>query len=258
MTPVALLGTLALLALVDSTSVGTLIVPVWLLLSGRRPPVGRLLLYLAVVAALYFLLGLAVLLGAGAVIATAGDGIGATLESTPAYIAQVVIGAGLLVLSFVIEPADGGARRRARRAARVGASAERTAESAAAHRRRGWREQITGSSGAVVGVAVAAVALEVATMLPYLGAIGLLTAHAPSLGAAVGLLAGYCLVMVLPALVLLGLRLAAAARIDPALRRVDGWANLSGAATAAWILGILGVVLAVQGVGVLAQRGVLG
>ena len=255
MTIAALLGTLAVLALVDSTSLGTLVIPVWLLLSSRRPPVGRILLYLGVVAGLYFLLGTAVLLGAGALLAGLGDGLGAGLESTPAYVLQVVVGVGLLVLSFVIEPADVGARRRARRAARRGGGG---AADSPADRRRGWRERITGSPRAVVGVALAAVALEVATMLPYLGAIGLLTAHAPSLPAALGLLAGYCLAMVLPALALLGLRLVAAERIDPLLRRVDAWASRSGASTVAWILGILGAVLAVQGVGVLAQRGMIG
>src|SRR5690606_26807446 len=123
--------------------------------------VGRILLYLGVVAGLYFLLGTAVLLGAGALLAGLGDGLGAGLESTPAYVLQVVVGVGLLVLSFVIEPADGGARRRARRAARRGGGG---AADSPADRRRGWRERITGSPRAVVGVALAAVALEVATM----------------------------------------------------------------------------------------------
>ena len=60
-----------------------------------------------------------------------------------------------------------------------------------------------------MGVAVAAVGVEVATMLPFLGAIGLLTAHAPSTPVALGLLAAYCLVMIAPALALLVLRLVA-------------------------------------------------
>ena len=45
----ALLGALALLALVDSTSFGTLLIPTWLLLAPGRLRPGRILIYLATV-----------------------------------------------------------------------------------------------------------------------------------------------------------------------------------------------------------------
>lgn len=253
MTLLALAGTLALLALVDSTSVGTLVIPIWLLLASRRPPVGRVLLYLGVVAVLYFALGVAVLLGAGFVIERAGG----ALESTMAYVLQAAVGVGLVVLSFVVEPTTAGRRRRAERDR---AQAEARGEDPAARggRLARWRERVTDSPSALVGVAVAAVGMEVATMLPYLGAIGLLTAHVPDVLSRVGMLAAYCGVMVLPALALLGLRRVASSWIEGPLRRVEAWAERSGSTAMGWILGVLGVVLAMQAIGVLNHRGVLG
>lgn len=253
MTSLVLLGTLLALALVDATSFGTLVIPVWLLLSTRRPLTGRILLFLGVVAGLYFLIGVAVMLGAGILI----EHFSSSLETTTAYVIQVGVGIGLFLLSFVIEPTEAGKRRRA---ARVRARAEARGEDpdAPSGPRGRWRERITGSPAALVGVAVAAVGIELATMLPYLGAIGLMRAHAPSVPAALGLLAGYCVVMVLPALVLLGFRLIGLPWVDRVLRRVEVWSERSGASTIAWILGVLGVILTLQGIGVLRDRGFLG
>nr|BFF20805.1 hypothetical protein GCM10025730_43260 [Promicromonospora thailandica] len=62
----ALVGALVVLALVDSTSFGTLLIPVWLLMAPGRVRVGRMLLYLGSIAGFYALVGLAILLGADA------------------------------------------------------------------------------------------------------------------------------------------------------------------------------------------------
>lgn len=52
-----LLVTLGGLALLDSTSIGTLVVPVWMLLMPGRPHVRRLLIYLVVITTFYFVVG---------------------------------------------------------------------------------------------------------------------------------------------------------------------------------------------------------
>ncbi len=52
-----LLTTLGGLALLDSTSIGTLVVPVWMLLMPGRPQVRRLLTYLVVITTFYFVVG---------------------------------------------------------------------------------------------------------------------------------------------------------------------------------------------------------
>lgn len=53
-----LLLSLAGLALVDSTSIGTLFIPIWLLLAPGRVSVRRILVYLGTIAAFYFAVGL--------------------------------------------------------------------------------------------------------------------------------------------------------------------------------------------------------
>jgi hypothetical protein len=63
---------LAVLALIDSTSFGTLLIPIWLMLSPGRLRPRRIVLYLAVIGAFYFVLGVALTAGAMAVIEQVG------------------------------------------------------------------------------------------------------------------------------------------------------------------------------------------
>ncbi|PRZ09335.1 Sap-like sulfolipid-1-addressing protein [Isoptericola sp. CG 20/1183] len=234
---VAMAGVLVVLALVDSTSFGTLLVPVWLLLAPGRVRSGRVLAYLGTVAVAYLLIGVAVLLGAGVVLARFGD----VLESRPVLLAQLVLGVGLLALSFRF---DG--KRSARRAEAAGGRPGRLAR---------WRGRALGldpGSSSVLplmGLALGAVTLEAATMLPYLAAIGLLTASDLATPVTVGILALYCVVMVLPALLLLGGRLVAARWIDPLLRRLERWLSKNAAEMTGWVLGVVGVLLALDAVG---------
>jgi hypothetical protein len=60
----------------------------------------------------------------------------------------------------------------------------------------------------------------------------------------VATLAVYCLVMVLPALVLLGGRMLAAGSVEPVLRRVDAWMKRNAQENTAWVLGIIGFLVA--------------
>jgi hypothetical protein len=68
-----LLLTLAVLVVVDSTSFGTLGIPVYLLLAAERSPVSRLLIYLGTVAVFYFLVGVTLMLGLSTVLENFGD-----------------------------------------------------------------------------------------------------------------------------------------------------------------------------------------
>ncbi|MBM4498977.1 hypothetical protein GS469_09700 [Rhodococcus hoagii] len=58
-------GALAVLALTDSLSFGTLLVPVWLLMTPGRVRPHRILLYLGTVAAVYYGIGIALMAAAG-------------------------------------------------------------------------------------------------------------------------------------------------------------------------------------------------
>jgi hypothetical protein len=57
-------------------------------------------------------------------------------------------------------------------------------------------------------------------------------------------LAGYCIVMVVPALLLLIARIAAAQAVERPLQRFAGWMERTGAETTSWLLGIIGFLLA--------------
>ena len=224
-------ATLVGLALVDSTSFGTLLIPVWLLLSPGRTRWGRVLLYLATVAAFYLALGVVLSAGAGPLLAAAGR----LRDSTAVTWAQLVLGAGLLAWALV------GGRRRRGGAQRPG-------------RLLAWRERAVGSGagggvgrgglGSVVALALGATALEAATMLPYLGAVGLVGASDLTLFQRTGVLAGYCLVMVAPALVLLAGRVLASARVQPVLAWIAAQMERAGGEATAWVVGIVGFLLA--------------
>lgn len=105
-----------------------------------------------------------------------------------------------------------------------------------------------GSSVPLVALAVSAVLLELATMLPYLAAIGLITTQVPHWSIRVVLLMGYCLVMILPAVVLLIARVLSHRGLDRPLHRLDAWLTKNAQSTTSWIIGILGFLLAVHAV----------
>ena len=229
----ALLLSLAALALVDSTSIGTLVLPLWLMLAPGRVRVGRVLLFLGSVAGAYLLLGIALALGAAQLL----DPVSAALESAVGRVVQLVAGVVLVVLGLTVEPwtKAGKERRRVARAARGPGRLAR------------WRGRVRGDAdgggGAVVGLAVVAVGVEAASMVPYLAAIALLATSGLGPVPTVAVLAGYCLVMVLPALVLLALRAALHDRLTPALTRVEAWLSRTSGEAVAWVLFLLGLFL---------------
>ncbi|MCK5890175.1 GAP family protein [Aeromicrobium sp.] len=219
------LAVLAGLALVDSTSVGTLVIPlVWVLRPGPvawRP----LLTFLASVAAAYAAIG-AVLLVVGQSSAAALAGIG-DVDAVRWF--QFALGVALLAVAF----SDAVMGRVAGRALR-------------------WRDRLRGDDAthgssarrSVVATATVAVAVELPTMLPYLGAIAIVAAADLAAGAQLALLGGYAVVMVLPALLLAVSRAALGARIEPSLRRLDAWLTRQADEMTGWVFGIVGFLLA--------------
>ena len=229
-------GALLLLALTDSLSFGTLLVPVWLLLTPGRMRPQRILLYLGTVATVYFGIGI-VLMAGGRLLLDTANGV---LNTPIAVVARLVIGAILLTLSFALDTEA--ARKR---------TAEHTARSGRLQR---WRERAMsdGAGVALIGLAATAVLVEVASMLPYLVATGIITAETTGWPAALAVLAGYCLVMITPALVLTAARLVAHPLVEQPLRRLDSWLTAHARSTTLWIIGIAGFLLvatAVQDLG---------
>ena len=215
----ALLGSLGVLALIDSTSFGTLLIPIWLLMHPGGIRAGRVLVFLGTVAVFYFAVGVAIALGADAFLPQ----ISRVLDTRPAAWAELVLGVALFFLSFRLD---------------------RKHQRAGGGRLLRWRERALtdGRVAGLAGLALAAAAAEVTTMLPYLAAIGLLTTSELAAGSIALVMAGYCLLMVLPALLLLAVRLTAGDRITPLLTRIGDWMARSNALS--WIVGIVGFLLA--------------
>lgn len=210
------LVSLAVLALLDSTSIGTLFVPVVLMLAPGRPRVVPILCYLTTIAAFYLAVGIAITLGGSALV----DGV---FTGDRGYWLELVAGVALFALSFRFDP---------KRRSGNGKSAA-------------WTERVhraTGSPGALVVLALTAGTFEVATMFPYLGAIAMLTGQ--PLPTQVALLAAYCVVMVLPALLLLALRTTLSDRVTPILERANRWFQRNATSATGWILAVVGFLLA--------------
>lgn len=233
---IELLAPLVLLALIDSTSFGTLLIPLWLMLAPGRPRPGRILFFLGTVAAFYLLLGVALLLG----VSTFLDTLREAGNSQALRVTQLVVGIGLMALGVLMEPwtKAGKERRRARRA-------EKLARSGPSLQMR-MRERATDASapvGAVFVLALTAAVIEAASMIPYLAAIGILTASELSPAGRCAVLFGYCLVMIAPALLLLAARLLLHDYVAPALTRLEGFLSRNANEAMAWVMFLVGLYM---------------
>ncbi|KAA9393769.1 hypothetical protein FCK90_10100 [Kocuria coralli] len=227
--------TLVLLALIDSTSMGTLVLPLVLLLftssggrAGARSVAVRVAGYLVAIGFFYWLLGLVLLSG----VDLALQPLGAFFGSRPGAVLLLAAGIGLTVLSWWMDP-----KEVRKRGGDPDAATERwitRAERAV----RSWR--------GLVALAVAAGVAEVATMLPYLAAIGGLAQSGLPYRASGLALAVYCVVMILPALLLAVARFALGGGIDRPVARIRDWAVCTTPTTLAWVIGIVGVVIIVR------------
>lgn len=238
---IALIPALAGLALLDSLSFGTLAIPVWLLLApGRVRPV-RLLTYLTAIGAFYFAVG--TLLLAGIAQLPSRPALPELDEKITRWIG-LISGGALVFLSHVLDPATK-ARRGERKSSRGGLSG----------RLSRWRSTAMGdgvsghggaSAVALAGLAIVAGTAELTTMLPYLGAIGLIATSGVPAELRAGVLACYCVIMLLPALVLLAARIVGGDRLHPPLERLDAWITRNAGSTLAWVIGIIGVILIIR------------
>ncbi|MDZ5079045.1 GAP family protein [Nesterenkonia sp. HG001] len=283
--PGALWGILAVLALIDSTTFGTLLIPVWLLMAPGRLRGGRVLAYLGTVAVGYAAIGLVLL----ASLTFFGEGLVdwfAEVRDTRAFLlGQALLGAGLLAYSFHLDPmTKAGRERKARREAQSGSTGRVTrwrarvlGTEAAGPGDRGSGDRGSGdrveasvqiraagggpgasSAGSVpgartaarpagvaalMGLALLAVLLEIGTVLPYLAGIGMVAAVGPEWPASTAMIGFYCLVMILPALVLLAGRVLARRAVQRPLERLDAWLSRHAAGMVSWVVGIAGVLL---------------
>lgn len=219
---IALIGTLAVLALIDATSLGTLGVPVFLVTA--RTALNRIMLFLGTITAFYFVVGVGIMLGLGALVDAFLTDIADALGTRGQGIALVAVGGGLYLISEWLE------RRRKNQPERSWVPSDNTART-------------------FVLLALAAGLIEVATMVPYLSAIGLLVTADVSIGVRVLTLLGYTLLMVVPALLLIGLSLLLGRIMRPVLDRLGQWIRRNADTMLSWGLGAVGIILALNGLG---------
>ncbi|MDF9717298.1 GAP family protein [Nocardioides sp. ChNu-99] len=238
------LGLLAGLALVDSTSIGTLVLPL-VLLTAPRVDVRRYLVFLGTVGGFYALVGIGLVLGADAAVRLLAE-VG---DLTWLRWVELVVGGVLLTAGLVGDLVLARVRRwRAPRGAVGGAVGGAVAGEPAATPRRtaSWRSRLVGPGASyrvVVGVGLAAALVEVASMLPFLGAVGIITAADLPLAASVGVVVAYALVMVAPALLLLAGRLALGSRVEGPLARFSGWLERVTSGASWWVFAVVGLLL---------------
>lgn len=225
---------LILLALVDSTSMGTLVIPVILLVVGQGGALriaGRTLLYLAVIGLFYLLLGIALLAGLLPLL----ESFGYLLSSPAVMLVLAVVGVLLVVWSFRLDPKS--VRRR-------GGDPEASA--------RRWTDRArraSGRPGLLIALALLAGVIEAASMIPYLAAMGIIADMGIGLGGGALVLVGYCAVMILPGAVLCGVRAALGGRADAFLDRAHDWAVKNATSAFSWVVGIIGVILLLNTIG---------
>ena len=97
--------------------------------------------------------------------------------------------------------------------------------------------------GGLLGLALLAGILELPTMLPYLAAVGLLTGSGTEWQASAGILGLYCLVMLLPAGLLLAGRLLLGRLLDSPLERLGAWLSRVSGEAVLWVVGIVGFLI---------------
>jgi hypothetical protein len=189
-------------------------------------------LFLGTVAAFYLLLGIALLLGASLLL----DTLRQTGNSQPLRIAQLVVGIGFTAFGVLKEPWTKAGKQR-----RVARRAEKFARSGPSllMRMRGLASD-------------ASAAIEAASMIPYLAAIGFLTASELSLIGRSVVLFWYCLLMITPALLLLVARLSLHGYVSPLLIKLEAILSRNASEVIAWALSLIGLYMVADSLKALA------
>lgn len=210
------IGSLVGLALVDSTSFGTLLVPLLLVITARRVAWRAMGIYLGTVLIFYFVVGIGLIVGLDAALPS----IATISDIRPVRWAELGLGIALFALSFRLGGKQSGGERRSR------------------------LEGISHHPRAMVMLALSATLVEVATMLPYLVAIGLIAQADTVVAVDLGILFSYCVVMILPALVILAVASVFGDRLWARLERFGNWMDRQTASAMGWIVGIVGFFIA--------------
>ncbi len=191
----------------------------YLVTTGARA--SRVLTYIAAVFITYFAIGLSLMLGLTALLAT----FQGVFESTAAYIVQAVIGGVMLIYSFSPN----------KRGQEQGKHEQSTEVETKAPRSQGFAAMFL--LGATITVA------EFPTAFPYLGAIGILNSLELPFSGWLPLLLGYNLIFVAPPLLLFGAYRFLGSRYKGWFERYENRLKYEARETMLWTVGIVGFLL---------------
>ncbi|UIZ93436.1 GAP family protein [Corynebacterium sp. CNCTC7651] len=210
------------LALLDSLSLGTLVIPLALIVHWRSVRVPALTAYLVTVAGVYFVLGLGLLLG----FAGLGTALDRLTKTDVFPWITLILGAALAIFGIFSpnpkKPEPGQLPKRA-----AGA---------------------TNSVPSMVAIGLGASLTEAATMLPYLAAMGIIGSWDIPTAAKVGAVGMYCLIMIAPTIILATLALVFGQRFFPKLERIIPRLEYEAKVTLLWIAAIVGIYMVANSV----------
>ncbi|HSX34499.1 MAG TPA: GAP family protein [Candidatus Saccharimonadales bacterium] len=224
MTTSVLIGALIALALVDSINPSALFATGYILLKApSERKTAAVLAYVAGIFIAYILTGGILLLGLQALLSTASG----VAQSWPVYVLQGLLGLGMLIWSFLPPKPKNKVSRLMPRL---------------------FTTRAMLILGAVITLA------EFITAFPYFAAIGLLQQSGQPFLAIIGILAVYNLIFVLPPLGMLAAYYYNRPRFEAWLQKRKERQKDKPNTTMQWIVGILGVMLALNAVGALIGK----
>ena len=222
-------ATLAGLALLDSTSLGTLVIPIALVVRSRRVDRGPMAIYLTTVCVVYLGLGVALVAGFD-LISTAAARLAHTETAQWATLVIGVALAGFGILSPNPPKPEPG----------TDSLGSRPTPAAA---------------GAMVVLGLGASLADAATMVPYIAATGIIASSPEAWPVRIVTLILYCLVMITPTLIMLVLADTLGQRFLPKLTRIAPRLEYEAKVTLLWVAAILGLHLAARSAGALDLMG---
>ncbi|WP_334122171.1 GAP family protein [Glutamicibacter sp.] len=233
---------LVILALIDSTSIGTLIIPLLLLLRGRREVIAKVIIYLLVLAGFYWVIG--VLLRSGLLLIDPS-----LFEHRFFRISGMVLGVLMIIWALTYRTdaqKEADARKKNGALNKTEGSSSGQAPIATEQLPRRLHSRLAtalDTRTGLIALALFAGLLELPTMLPYLAAVGVMQSTGWGTGVQLLALIGYCLVMIVPALVLVVARALAGERIENWMRKLGEKASRYAQETLGWVVGIGGYLL---------------
>ncbi|MGE7943552.1 GAP family protein [Lysinibacillus xylanilyticus] len=207
-----LIGGLAILDMFSPAIIG---VTVYVLLVAKKQQSRLLLAYLTTVALFYFCTGIFLMLGLDVIF----DPIANALNSHSARLVMTIVGAILFIGSWLVPK----------------------------KKTSGSPKPKSFSIEAMIALGFTTSLLEVATALPYFATIGILTSNHLAFYEWLPIIAGYNLMMITPAIILLGLHILFRRFITTPLRKIQALFDKSTSSALSWVMFLVGLILLMNG-----------